>query len=186
MILDIRGTHGSGKSHLVHQLIDRSEEQHTVMHEDNKIGTYLPKYELALVGFYSRVCGGCDGIKKADDICERVRLCAKASKHVLLEGILVAHTFTRYNNLAVELAEYDYRFCFLNTPFDQCVQHVQERRVRRGKPPEFDMGHITQDFHLISTRVRQRLEDAGRTCVDLEWTNAVDQIIDMLNDWEGC
>ena len=55
-ILDIRGTHGSGKSWLVHRLIKESKPEPEYIYEDgsNK-GVFLENRKTAVVGLYDRV-----------------------------------------------------------------------------------------------------------------------------------
>jgi hypothetical protein len=155
-IIDLRGTHGSGKSYAVHRLIELNGGSDYIIEDGKAIGIYLRRFQLAIVGTYDRVCGGCDGIKTADEVCRRVRLLASEYPNVLLEGILVAHTYKRYADLAEELG--DYQFVFLDPPYETCIANVQRRRVERGKPPEFDLFHLTNDWHRCK-RLAEKFEN---------------------------
>ena len=186
LILDIRGTHGSGKSYVVHQLLSKST-QHTVLNSDLEIiGTYLPDARTVILGKYLNNCGGCDQIKTQNDICDRVRTFADLPEVdvVVLEGILVAHTFTRYNNLAIEMENkgHTYEFLFLDVDLDTCIRRVRARRVERGQDPDFDCGprsHIAVDHRLVHGRVKQRLIDAGRTVVTIEAGDGADPALEF-------
>ena len=189
-VLDIRGTHGSGKSWIVHQLIAEAitrEYQSGYISEEGSteaIATYIPTHHIAALGMYDRVCGGCDGIRSAEEVCRRVRLLAHEYTNVILEGILVAHTFQRYANLAKEILLSDehhpYIFCFINTPYEVCIQRVQERRVARGKAAEFNLFHLTQDFHRCHERLPKRFAAEGYTVEILDWENPMPQIKALL------
>lgn len=85
MILNIRGCSGSGKTYLVHQIMEALDAQ-PIPGEDGKIEGYLLKGNIRLVGPYSVGCGGCDrlGITKAHvaalrEICEGKRESLEAS-----------------------------------------------------------------------------------------------------------
>lgn len=194
MILDIRGTHGSGKSWVVHKLLQeeldangRAGVQYICEGEPGgrrSVGTYCPGYDLAILGDYDRVCGGCDGIRTAEEVCRRVRVFASEYKNVLLEGILVAHTFRRYADLARDLLlseqKYKYAFCFMNTPYDECVRRVQERRVARGQPAEFDLFHITNDYRRCHERLPIKFREAGYRVEILDWQDPMPQVRELL------
>ena len=85
MIIDIRGTHGSGKSHIMRNLVTeyKNVPLQGETYAGNKhhkrldhLGYYFPKWDAVLIGKYESVCGGCDGVKTADEVCRRVRLFA--------------------------------------------------------------------------------------------------------------
>lgn len=153
-VLDIRGTHGSGKSWIVHQLIDMAEEVRRTLW-----GLVLDEH-IGIVGFYDSQCGGCDQISPADMIEVHVWKMLEGCDIVILEGILVAHTFGRYNQLAEEVG--DYRFLFLDTPLNTCIARVCARREAKGEPPDFNPQNLIKDWTQIYVRTRQKLEEAGR------------------------
>lgn len=79
MILNIRGTSGSGKTWLVRQIMKELEAQ-SIPGEEGKIEGYLLKGNIRVVGPYPEGCGGCDrlGITRAHvaalrEICEGKR-----------------------------------------------------------------------------------------------------------------
>ena len=181
-ILDIRGTHGSGKSWLVHRLIKESKPEPEYIYEDgsNK-GVFLENRKTAVVGLYDRVCGGCDGIKTAEEVCERVKLFSTNYTNVVLEGILVAHTFKRYAALATDLKKKNYKFLFLNTPLEVCISRVEKRRAARGKTGDFDPRNVVKDWNCIWGRRRLQFKEAGFTVVELDWQNPYPQLLKELD-----
>lgn len=189
MILDIRGTHGSGKSHIPIKLLrDFYNEKITGLcypgtkHEQKKghLGYYIEELELAILGKYETDCGGCDGIKTADEVCRRVRLFATDYENVLLEGILVAHTFKRYHELAEELQDCDYRFLFLNTPKNKCIKRVLRRRKRKGNTKEFNTTNLEHDFKQITTNVYNKMCQAGHNVHILQHKTSVSDVLEHL------
>lgn len=181
MIIDLRGTHGSGKSWVVHQLLERYGRESLVDGEVT-IGhlTFPPERSVAVVGTYGNACGGCDGIKSADEVCRRVGLLATRYRNVLLEGILVSHTFKRYSALAHELQHFGYTFCFLNTPLKTCIARVQSRRLARGNEKPFDPKNVIGDWHNIWETVRPKMVAAGHRVEILDYKNPLPRILELL------
>lgn len=177
-IIDIRGSHGSGKSWIVHQIL--GDQRENIMENGKQIGTVALKYDCAVVGWYRSTCGGCDLIKHPDDVVRRVKLFATQHRHVMLEGILVAHTFKRYSNLATEMG--DYHFMFLNTPLATCIQRVEARRLARGKTEPFNPRNVVNDWHNIWESVREKCLDAGHLVTILDWKNPLPPVLEIL----GC
>jgi uridine kinase len=178
-ILDIRGTHGSGKSFVAHSILTLGTKK-PIMEDGVHLGYHIAEIDCAVLGKYSNVCGGCDGIGSADEIVRRVRLFAPKYRNVVLEGILVSHTFQRYNDLAVELADYDYRFLFLNTPLRNCIARVVARRFKQGKKKVLDPKNIIKDWHQVWERVRTKCVEAGRNVTILNWENPMPQVQEIL------
>jgi hypothetical protein len=187
-VLDIRGTHGSGKSWLVRQLLDRFHGQDLFEDGDGPparpIGYLLPDLGTAVLGRYTHACGGCDTIGRADEVCRRIRLLASAHRHVAFEGILVSHTFQRYNALALEMEArwQPYYFCFLDTPLEVCIERVQARRKARGADGPFNpKAHVGKDWQAVWNRVRGQCLEAGRRVLVLPWQDPLPPVLEILN-----
>lgn len=179
-ILDIRGTHGSGKSTIARTLVHEYDPSPILDEQKRHLGYHLKKLGCAVLGKYDNVCGGCDGIGSADEIVRRVRKFATEFRHVVFEGILVSHTFKRYNDLAIELAKHDYRFLFLNTPLRNCIARVMARRYKKGKKGPFDPKNVIKDHKNIWEIVRGKMVDAGRNVTVLNWEDPMPQVLEIL------
>lgn len=175
-VIDIRGTHGSGKSWLVHKLLSDYEFQ-PIEEEGKHIGYACGGY-MSVVGKYQTTCGGCDAIGKPDEIVRRIRLFAERFHYVVLEGILVAHTWKRYYELSLELE--DYRFCFLDTPKPTCIKRVKQRRKEKGQTKPFNPTHLNNDFRQIWVNVRQKALDHDRNVVILNHKDPYPQLLKEL------
>lgn len=110
MIVNIRGTHGSGKSTLVREVMKRFDTAARERLGDSpaistlvlsKEGRKRPiGYKVAnpfgavihVVGHYETACGGCDSISVVDEAYEEVLKAHKKGCHVLFEGILAQHS----------------------------------------------------------------------------------------------
>lgn len=164
-IIDIRGTNGSGKSWIVHKLLADNTKARILDASGKIVGYHLVKLKTAVMGSYENTCGGCDGIKSADLIEERLRKFAAKYQNVILEGITVSHTYGRYAAIADSLkGEHSYHFMFLDTPLEKCIERVRKRRIEKGntKPfnPDKKMG-LSYDYGRVMTATRLRLIEAG-------------------------
>ena len=175
-IFDLRGTHGSGKSFVVHQLLKMGNVP--LVQYGTQLGHYIPKLGCAVLGKYHNRCGGCDGINKAEEVVRRVRVLSQRYRNVLLEGILVSHTFARYSALASEIS--DYSFLFLDTPLDLCISRVKQRRAERGDTRPFDPKNVIKDHHNIWDTVRGKMVEAGHSVHVIHWKTSVFDVRRLL------
>lgn len=135
--LALKGTFGAGKSSLFKALIARDPAHLYLtadMAEAKPIGTFLPRYNTAIIGTYLNPCGGCDGLAPRM-VQQYLRLLWPYNVHVLYEGAIVAGIISTFYELTKKLSEGQYRqtsFCFLNTPVEACIRRIYERNG--GKP----------------------------------------------------
>lgn len=173
MILNIRGTSGSGKTHLVRELMAAMAGV-TPIPGDSQIGglaTHYPKnknskaigyagaytypdkiaHHVGIVGRYETACGGCDTIKTQDEICDRVRAFATRGD-VIFEGLLVSVLYERYAKLCEELSATRRR-----------VEAGQEKVLGRPSDllPPFIFAFLDTPEELCVERVKARRIAAG-------------------------
>lgn len=170
-VLDIRGTHGSGKSYVPIQIIKMFDtvpwvgSPFTYEGKEQILGYYVKALNLTIIGRYETACGGCDGIKTQDEIKERVAV-ASQTGHVLLEGILVAHTFGPWEEYSRPWGD-NWRFLFLDTPLARCIDNVNARRREAGKEALEDPKNIIRDHGRIWA-LHDKFLSAGRQA---QWVN---------------
>lgn len=133
-VYNIRGTSGSGKSTIVRGIMEKGVV-HPIGSEKKPDGYIVQIPDLKniyVVGPYVTACGGCDQITTQDEICERIRAYSSLG-NVLVEGLLMSHSFARYAALDRELAEKDVHcvWAFLDTPLEVCLDRVRARREER-------------------------------------------------------
>lgn len=140
-IINIRGTSGSGKSHLVRQVMGLYSQRSAYKIEGRKqpIGYLLQKEgmrPLNIIGHYETACGGCDTINKMDDIFNYVRQAVAAGNDVIFEGLLISADFNRTNALQKEYPG-QVHVIALDTPLDLCIDSINSRRWAKNpdKPP---------------------------------------------------
>lgn len=176
-VVDIRGTHGSGKSWCVHQLLDHYGNK-PITEDGKTIGYKLKNIDAGVLGRYSNVCGGCDGIKSADRVVELAKRFNEDYSLVIMEGILVSHTYQRYHELALELE--GYTFCFLDTPKKICISRTRKRRAEKGNTKEFNPKNLLHDWQQIWVRTRQRMIDSGHHVVILPWQDPLPILLETI------
>lgn len=194
MIYNIRGTHGSGKSYSMHTLLSKHsyEEIHC---GDEALGLWVPDLNLRIIGLYEISSGGCDwflrmvpcpeGQTPSEMMAGWVETFHEGGKYnVLLEGFMVSGTFGRWNDLAVKMQDNGketWRFLCLDTPAEQCIEHVRGRRARRGNHKPFDPVHLYKHHAQVQNN-RQSLIDAGRVVFDIPWHQAPEHIEYILKN----
>lgn len=174
MIIDIRGTHGSGKSTIAIRLIQKYKAQAILA--DNHLhhkparpprgGVQLGQQFLmkdrivTILGKYDSQCGGCDGIPTQDEIVARMKMFA-AVGDVILEGALVSHTFERWDQQA-RLVTTPWHFLFLDTPLDVCIARVEARRKAKGNDKPLDPKNIIKDWNR-ARQLHVKFKEAGHS-----------------------
>ena len=173
MIINIRGTNGSGKTWTVRQLINAYAATPIMC------GKYIEGYQCGgarVVGRYDRPSGGCDAIKTQDEVCNLVRSYS-AHGPVIFEGLLVSGIFDRYRKLSSEYI--DYRWVFLNTPLDICLGNISARRMQVGKSKEFDPVNVISEGIRVNAGPTRWAELAANRDLDVRF-------VLLATTFEGC
>jgi len=154
MIINIRGTSGSGKTTLVRRIMERFGPAEVDRKEGvKKAQGYFLRKDLYILGSYETDCGGCDTIKTQDEIQQRVLDRHAADHSVLFEGLLVCNSYGRWKQVA-EQPGMDFRFVFLSTPKEECIQAVLDRRIARGNTKPADERMIYNLTRMYDTNVK--------------------------------
>jgi hypothetical protein len=182
-IFDIRGSHGSGKSHTVRGLLNAYDWGDPIVDASGHLGYHLPEIDCAVLARYTEFGGGCDGVKEgADEVCRRVRLFASQCKIVVFEGILISHTYERYAKLADELGRENYHFLFLNTPLQVCIHRVETRRKKKGNLKPLNPRNVIKDHACDWGKLRPKFKQNGYNVGILDWRCSVKQLLERINN----
>ncbi len=147
MIVNIKGTNGSGKSTVPQLMREIDEEFFTIwcdtFGQKEIIATVFPQLGWLALGSYHNKCGGCDGLDSGDIINQCIRLTWLLDYNVLFEGVIVADIKSTYHNLLHSINN-DPRYpkrrtimLFPTTPLEECLRRVSERNG--GKPVKEDL-----------------------------------------------
>lgn len=133
MLISIRGTNGSGKSHVIHQFFAACKGQKAIY---GLLGERLPeayvvqvpkcKTPTFVLGPYTMAGGGCDRIIPYDNIPKLINKYATKG-HVIFEGIIVTSVYGQVGAL-MEKHKKNSVFLFLDTPLEECIKRVEFRR----------------------------------------------------------
>lgn len=188
-IVDIRGGNGAGKSFIMHTLLEENKHEPILDLDDIRrkhLGYYLPDFDAAIIGRYTNVCGGCDGVGGPQEVVRRIRTFSENYTHTLLEGIIVSHAYKRYRELALELQDRNYNFLFLNTPIEVCLKRVHKRRKQRAKEtgkeprPLYEQG-IYDEFNKM-VRIWNKMLDAQELQFEeLNYKDPMTRIYELLS-----
>lgn len=183
MIVNLRGTNGSGKSTVARDLIDLDQDAMRVTlvmyrtkagREAGVFGYRLPNLRVVVVGKYETACGGCDGIKTQDLICDAVRAAADLEPNVLFEGVIVSTLYSRYAELAKEFPR-RFAFAYLDTPLKTCLKRIQRRNG--GKPIKEDL--VAAKIRAIESTRQKAIAD-GFPVFEIAHRAPADEVLGLL------
>lgn len=160
MIIQVRGTSGSGKSWVVRSFMETLEWQGITIPERKQPLYYrclaAPIYVL---GSYETPCGGCDTIGSARQVYGVIlslRTNGLFDSHVLCEGLLLSED-TKWTS---QLASFGLRVIFLTTPIDQCITQIKARRAAAGNGKPLSETNTRCRVEVIE-RARKKLSGSG-------------------------
>ena len=164
MIINIRGTNGSGKSTVVTRVMELYSSKVYLFVEGRKRpeGYQLndpsaQRPTLYVPGHYEIACGGCDTLKTVDQVYELVNSANDRGDDVVYEGIMVADDVTRAVALSKKATLH---VILLTTPIVECLAAIQSRRDGKGNDKPLDPKN-TINREKTHKRVCARLQDAG-------------------------
>lgn len=133
IVVNIRGTSGSGKSYIVHQLLSLDDWCKWKDASGKVLGYYNSRNGWSIVGSYENTCGGCDGIRSQNEIEERIQSLLNCGYSVIFEGLLVSTISSRWGEFANKISNQAHTvFYYLSTPIETCIENVKNRRIQAG------------------------------------------------------
>ena len=161
MLINLRGTHGSGKSTSIRGLLDANDARPIY----GALGLRPEAYKiifasktLYVIGPYQTACGGCDTVQPYALICPLIEKYA-AVGDVIFEGALISGCWGTVGRV-LERQGRDAIVVFLDTSVEECIRRVKARRVARGDNRAFNPANLIQK-HAAITRLKQKLDAAG-------------------------
>lgn len=161
MIIQVRGTSGSGKSTVVRRVMDAGKWEPV-----HVPGRKRPLYyrsvtpgrpSVAVLGHYESPCGGCDTIGSARAVWELVCDIRPKFRAVVCEGLLLSE------DVKWALQTPDLYVLFLVTPLTECLGRIRARRAAAGNEKPFSE-HNTANRVGVIERARVKLIEAGVPC----------------------
>lgn len=161
MVIQIRGTSGSGKTWIIKSLMEMYNFVPIHNTKSEIQGYYSKEINLFIVGKYTTACGGCDTIKSQDEVIKRVKKAVSKKWNVLFEGLICSHIAKRYADLYAYLKNIGIVFIcvFLTTPLNKCRNNINIRRKKSGKPPV--RAKNTEKDYISTFRSRENMYKMG-------------------------
>lgn len=184
MIINIRGTSGSGKTTIVKSLLSLGAK--TSFREAGRkqplgylVSTSIPAIgNFCVLGHYESACGGCDTLPGYDRIFELVREGLRMAPTVIFEGLLVSEEVRRTVELHQQYED-QLRVIFLNTDVEVCLQSIRARREARGDTRPLKEDNTRNRVATIQ-RSCQKLRDAG---VHVDETPLRNRAADLVQEY---
>ena len=172
MIIQIRGTSGSGKTTVMREVMKKFEPWKPMFVERRKKPLYYRHGELVVVGHYEIDCGGCDTIGSAPKVFDVIQ--SLKFDIALSEGLLWSE------DVKWTLRLEDVRAFFLATDADECLRRVVNRQA--GREPADAVRVKRKLITRIGTieRARLRLVAAGVCCKRVGSTQAAKAIVSTI------
>jgi len=198
-VINIRSTSGGGKTTTVRGVMAKGDIE-PLGENPKKPDAYLISIPslvtpVFVIGSYENVCGGTDSIKTQDEICQRIRTYATLG-HVLVEGLLMSHTFGRYAMLDRDLVKEGIAciWAFLDTPLELCLERVTARRVAKGNEKPLNPENTISAWHANRECYKKFVSGSSKdwrtapgyapTKLDARWldhTRAVEEVFSWLS-----
>jgi hypothetical protein len=161
MLINLRGTHGAGKSTIVRGFLDANAARPIY----GALGLRPEAYKMSfagktsyVIGPYETACGGADGVQPYALICPLIEKYAAAGD-VIFEGALISGCWGTVGRL-LERWGREAIVAFLNTPPEECVRRVTARRAQRGDARALNPANLIQK-HAAIARLKLKLDAAG-------------------------
>jgi hypothetical protein len=169
MLINLRGTSGSGKSTAVFGVLAQCPHK--------PIGRLPEAYALCaqqafIIGPYTSSCRGCDRILPFALI---PKLIAKYAEHghVVFEGLLIS---TFYGAIGKLMETRDSVVMFLDTPLDVCIARVKARRRAAGNFRPFDPELLALK-HATIAQIKDKFGARAMTVSDHDATATIMQLL---------
>lgn len=166
MIIQVRGTSGSGKTWVMNQLFGILGP---LVWQPIYTGTrrrplyYKGWSSIYLLGSYETACGGCDGIGSAKAVFDQYESILKADEKavILSEGLLLSED-VKWTKEAFDRG-WDPRVIYLTTHIEACVTQVKHRRKAAGNDKPFNETNTRGRVKVIE-KSKLKLESEGVVC----------------------
>lgn len=192
MLINLRGTHGSGKTYVSHKLIEnylvekRVEPEYVLGKHFVKTNCHVLQDDLYIIGRYK---SGMDGIFPQEIVEEMIEYWAPKG-HVIWENVMVSANVGRWAVLSKKLDPVNHNvWCFLDTPLQVCIDRMFQRRAEAS---DRGFNHRQEDSEVKLDvlaghwrRCRRAAVRAVQEGIDVRWidhTQAYDQVHALLTE----
>lgn len=191
MIINIRGTNGSGKTHLARQMIGENPDPVDLNFYDAptkkdpsrrlRVEGYAGNGVMA-IGSYRQGCGGMDTIPSFAIQQGAIQYALELGcsvEHVLCEGVLASTVagswldFFRDNN---RIHHEQVLIAYLDTPLELCLERIRARQIAaKGETREIKVDLVRDKIKAINA-TRAKFDAAGIDTVNLRHDRAFEDL----------
>lgn len=165
IVVNIRGTSGSGKSYIIHQLLSLEDWNEWKDSSGKILGYYNSRNGWAIVGSYHNACGGCDTVRSQDEIEERIQIFLNGGYNVVFEGLLVSTLSSRWSNFSNRIStQANTVFYYLDTPIETCIENIKNRRLQAGNTKPLNENNTHNRVRQINNSFNN-LTKSGCCCI---------------------
>lgn len=180
MIIQIRGTSGSGKSTVMKQVMERLGPWAPMYASGRKRPLYYKssgEWRAVILGHYESPCGGCDTIGSARAVYDLIQEIRDGYEGIpiLSEGLLLSEDVKWSSQLP------GLRCLFLNTSLARCLSQISGRRAEVGNDKPLNPANTENRVGTIE-RARIRLVEAGVKCLRCSSRQAPEIILRWINE----
>lgn len=178
MIIQIRGTSGSGKSTAMREVWKRLpgfERRCPFFQEGRRQPLYYVTGNVVILGHYEVDGGGCDNVGSAAKVYELIQKVQSEfpDKVILCEGLLLSED-TKWSQLLTDL-----HVIYLTTPIETCISQIKSRRLKAGNEKPLNESNTRNRVGVIE-RSRIKLTALGVKCYTLPFQPAVKKILELI------
>lgn len=184
MIYNVRGTNGSGKTTIGRSIIEKAKAiPYAFRKNGKKVEAYdgtLVEKRIAVLGSYEAVCGGMDTVSDINEAADMILKYANDKRFdiVFYEGLFISHMIGTVGAAVKPLGE-RLTLAYLDTPLEECIRRVNERRHARGQGTLEDPSNIVKDHRSVA-RCRNRCIQEGFRVVDLPHADPLPVVLKHL------
>jgi len=174
MIVQVRGTSGSGKTWVMREVMRALGERTLEVFTRGRKNPLWYHYGMTTVlGHYEATCGGCDNIGSARQVFEVIQMVLPQCSHILCEGLLLSEDVKWTSQLD------DVHVLYLTTPVEQCIAQIKKRREEAGNEKPLNEAN-TRNRVAVIERSRVKLLALGVDCRRVSARQAPGTILKLL------
>jgi len=182
---NLRGTNGSGKTHIARLLIGMSGAAPVDLIAKKPLvyrGRLFDK-PFYILGSYVTQCGGCDTIPSVSIVAKLLTDLRNSGEDgiVFYEGLMISHMIGTVGNTVKDWGK-DHIMGFLDTPVETCIARVKARRLEKGNFKPFDPNKtLVKDYSAVRA-ARKNAIRGGFVVEDIDHMNALQNVVKLLGE----
>lgn len=184
MIIQIRGTSGSGKTTVMRTVMrglvedDSTLDQCFISNRKKPIAYRHRGTNTLILGHYESTCGGCDNVGSAAKVYDLIQSHYNSSYNILCEGLLLSED-TKWTKSLFDTYGNGLQVYFLTTSLEDCLRRVRNRRLEAGNDKSLDPTNTTNRVAVIE-RARKKLVEYGVWCRRVSSFQAPSIILNLI------